>query len=115
MIDDDMDEDIFGNPYSESDLRDKIVEYEDDDYDVMGNLIHHSTQFIKDKIAKKVDLVSKSMFIIETIDYFSTRSISYNTTNLTTTKFYVEQEILYADMNNSSNNNLKICTNIILI
>ena len=115
LIDDDMDEDIFGNPYSESDLRDRRVEYEDDDYDVMGNLIHHSTQFIKDKIAKKVDLVSNSMFIIETVDYFSTRSISSKTTNLTTTKFYVEQEILYADINNSNNNNSKICTNLILI
>ena len=81
----------------------------------MGNLIHHSTQFIKDKITKKVDLVSNSMFIIETVDYFSTRSISNKTTNSTTTKFYVEQEILYADINNSNNNNSKICTNLILI
>lgn len=61
---------------------DRRLEFDDDDYDIMGNPIYDS-DFVKSKVLTKVDSLSHSMFYIEEIEHFRSRNfINPSKTNL---------------------------------
>ena len=82
--------------------------YDEDDYDLFGNLIHHEINYIKMKVLKKMESVENTMFTIQTIDYYRSRP-SNAPTNIVST--FECESLFFVDIDFKLIEN--ICTKII--